>query len=237
MKNEFVPTQNFQRFQTLCNELLADSLGVEMAAVLGSAGKGKTSSAWRTFTMNPQTVYVLYQQGHNYLSLLREIAFRLAGVKPRFRDACFETIQNELARQRRIIMVDEADSMNLKCLNGLRNIHDICKVPILLIGEESLMSNLSRERRLISRVREIITFEPVSQPDVVIFYRKCLDLALTPEHSARLVRHSRGDFRVVMTDAVHLEKLMRVSGLDSITDALIDEVCKRNPIKGYDETT
>lgn len=227
MKLEFVPTQNFQRFQSLVDELLSDSFGVEMAAVIGRAGRGKTEAAGRVFTMNAQTTYMLYEEGFSLVDIYREIAFRLAGTRPRYRQTCLDVIRAELARQRRVIMVDEADRMNLKCLNGLRNLHDICHVPVLLIGEEQLKSNLGHERRLISRVREIVSFEPVSQPDVVIFYRKCMDLALTPEQAAKLVRHSQGDFRVVITDAVYCDRMLRASGITAMNDAVIDEIIKR----------
>ena len=231
MKDEFIPTQNYQKFQSLAAELLASTHGVELAAVTGRAGRGKSSAAEKLFATNPHTVYVLYKEDDSYGDLLREITFRLGGARPRIKQHCFEIINSELAKHRRLIMVDEADRMNMKLLNGLRNIHDITKAPIMLIGEDILRSKLANEQRLISRVRDILPFEPVGQPDVVIFYRKNLDLALTPEHAARLLRHCAGDFRAVMTDAVYLERIMKTSGLSVITDAVIEEVCKRQLVK------
>lgn len=229
MKNKedvFVPTVNYQKMKSLCDELLGPALGVELSAVLGRAGRGKTTAAEKIFTNNPQTVYVLYQEGWTFLELLREIAFRLCGLRPRFRQVCFEMIQKELASHRRVIMVDEADRMNLKCLNILRNIHDICKVPIMLIGEESLEGNLRTERRLISRVRNTIVFEPVTQADVVVFYSDSIEQKLTPDMAAALLKYSGGDFRRVLTSAVQAERIMKASGMSTITDAVVKEICK-----------
>jgi len=226
MKDIFISTQNYQRTQALCDELLGVALGVEMAANLGRAGRGKTTAAERIFTANPNTVYVLYHEAWSHTELLREIAFRLCGTRPRFRQTCFEMIQTEIGNRRRIIMVDEADRMNLKCLNVLRNIHDVCKTPILLIGEEDLKTKMVRERRLISRLRDTIWFEPVSQADVVVFYRKALDQQLLPDSATKLLRNAKGDFRNVLTQAVKAERIMKASGIDAITERIVDEICK-----------
>lgn len=226
MKEVFIATQNFQKMQALCDELLGPALGVEMAAVLGRAGRGKTTAAERIFAQNPRTVYVLYHEDWPYNELLREITFRLCGERPRLRQKCFDMIQGELSAMRRIIMVDEADRMNLKCLNVLRNIHDVCKVPILLIGEEVLARNLARERRLISRVRCMMSFEAVSQADVAVFFNQAMGQKLSPEMAARLLKAASGDFRRVLTAAVRAERLMKSTGLNTITDRIVDEVCK-----------
>lgn len=224
MKDVFVPTQNYQKYESLCGELLSSVLGVEMAAVIGRAGRGKTSAAERVYTMNPNTVYVLYREDAKPNELLREITFRLCGVRPRFREACFEKIEEELSGARRIIMVDEADRMPLKCLNILRNIHDICRTPVVLIGEEDLVDKLSRERRLISRVRAVMKFAPITQADVVVFYNMAMDVRLSPENAGKLLAHSAGDFRRVLTGAVEAERLAKNSGI-GIDDRIIERVC------------
>lgn len=230
MKDIFIPTQNYQKMTALCDELLGAALGVEMAAILGRAGRGKTTAAERVYTINPNTVYVLYHEDWSYTELLREIAFRLCGTRPRFRQVCFEMIANEMAQKRRIIMVDEADRMNLKCLNVLRNIHDVCKTPVLMIGEEDLRNKLGRERRLISRLRATVAFEPVSQADVVVFFKQAMNMTVPGDQAAKLLKHSQGDFRNVLTDAVAIERIMKASGIEAVTDRIVDAVC--NGAKG-----
>lgn len=223
----FIPTTNFQRMQALCEELLRDTLGVEMAAIMGRAGRGKTTAAFRIFAMNPATVYVLYHEDWSHNELMREIAFRLCGTRPRLRQTCFEMIRDELSARRRIVMIDEADRMNIKCLNVMRNLHDVCHVPVLFIGEEDLSARLSRERRLISRVRDMVTFTPATQADCSVFYSEAMNQRLAPEHAARLIRHSDGDFRRILTDALYTERILKASNLQVITDKVIDEICKK----------
>jgi len=226
MKNIFINTKNYQRTTALCDELLGACLGVEMAAVVGRAGRGKTTAAERIYTTNPNTVYVLYHEAWSFSELLREITFRLCGTRPRYRQVCFEMIQTEIGNRRRIIMVDEADRMGLKVLNVLRNIHDVCNTPILLIGEEDLKNKLGRERRLISRLRDTVSFEAVCQADVTVWYRQSMDMQVPPDLAAKLLRHSQGDFRNVLTDALAVERIMRASGIRAITERIVDEVCK-----------
>jgi hypothetical protein len=232
MKDVYIATQNYQRFSALCDELLSSAHGVELAAVIGHAGRGKTKAAKQIFSKNLNTVYCLYKEDDTHADLLREITFRLAGLRPGRKQHCYEIIERELAARRRVIMVDEADRMSLTCLNGLRNIHDICGVPIIMIGEEDLKSKLGRERRLVSRVRDVIQFEPVVQIDIVVYYRQSLDLALSPAQAAKLLRHCEGDFRLVLTDALAVERLMTVNNITTVTDAIVDEIMKRQVKEG-----
>ena len=225
MNPVFVPTENFLKADKIASDLLGTVYGSDIYAFIGRSGSGKTTIAQRMFVTNNRSVYVLFCEGWNHVELLREITFRLSGARPRFQQVCFEMIQNEMEKKRRLLMIDESDRLNLKCLNVLRNIHDVCKVPVLLIGEEDLESKIARERRLISRLRGTLYFDPVLQADITVFFKYALGIQLTPDMSGKLLKHSGGDFRNVVTYAVKIERIMKASGLESITDLLIDKVC------------
>jgi DNA transposition AAA+ family ATPase len=226
MKDVFVETANFGRTRELCDELLGPALGVELGAVTGRAGRGKTTAASRIYAINPDTVYLVYQEAWSHTETLREIAFRLCGTRPRYRDRSFEMIQTEMGHRRRLIMVDEADRMSVKCLNVLRNLHDICRAPILLIGEEDLTGKLSREGRLTSRLRKTICFDPLVPADVKIWFKRSLGQDITPDQATRLCAHAGGDFRNILTVALTAERYMSVSGIAAITDRIVEEICK-----------
>ncbi|MFA5111575.1 MAG: ATP-binding protein, partial [Desulfobaccales bacterium] len=117
MKDVFVPTQNYNHFENLCGELMSSSAGIEMAAIIGRAGRGKTTSAQRMVALNPYVAYVRFEDRLSPVALIREIAFAVAGVRPGHTQGCMDVIRAELARSRRLIMVDEADRMGLKHLN------------------------------------------------------------------------------------------------------------------------
>jgi DNA transposition AAA+ family ATPase len=228
MKDFFLPTQNFQRLSELCSELISSPLGIEMAAVIGPPGRGKTTAVERIVVTMPQAAYVYFEERFSPVGLIREIAFAVAGVRPSTTQSCIDAIRDELSRKRKIIIVDEADQMSIKHLNQLRAFHDLHKSPILLVGVADLQRKLVRDPRLKSRVRMTLSFEPVSQADIVVFYRKALDLAVTPSHSAKLLKHAKGDFRYLIVDAARVERFMKASGLREITDDVIDMVVKED---------
>ncbi len=226
MKDVFITTENFDRFTELVDELLSSSLGVEMAAVLAPYGRGKSKAAERIVSFNPKVCCVTYEPRLSIAGLIREMAFQVAGVRPSRSQMAVEAIQDELSRERRCIIVDEADQMTTKHLNQLRSFHDLHHVPIILMGEEALHRKLAREGRLISRVRAELRFKPLGQAEVVAFYRKSMEMSVTPEQSTKLLRHSNGDFRRLIVDAVHLARYMKVNGLREITDKLVDALAE-----------
>jgi DNA transposition AAA+ family ATPase len=226
MKNCFVRTLNYQRLEELCEELLGPAGGAEMAAVVGRAGRGKTTAGERIVTMNQSCVYALYKEGDSQTDLLREICFALSGARPGIRRRCHELIQDEMSAQRRLVIVDEVDRMPKACLHSLRNIHDLCRVPILMIGEEVLPKRLASEERLVSRTRRNLLFGPVSQPDVAEFYRSAMGQVPDPSELATLTRHSGGSFRRVRMDALSVERILKVSSLKRITADVVREVVK-----------
>lgn len=226
MKEVFIPTQNFQKLQALCSDLLTTQLGLEMAKVIGPAGRGKSFAADKVFTMmGSDVVYIRFIETMTHVGLVRELAFALGGSRPRATQFCLDVIRTELKNRRKVLLVDECDRMSLRHLNTLRDIHDICKTPVVMIGEDALEQKLAAERRLESRVAAGLRFDPISAGEVAVFYKMALDQMVTAKQAERLARHSDGDFRCVVNDAVQIERWMRASGISEITDDLIREIC------------
>ena len=113
--------------------------------------------------------------------VLREITFELAGMRPTRSDACLSIISEEMARMRRLIIIDEADLLAMQILEMLRNLNERYDCPVLLIGEDELKGKVASRRRISSRIRRRLEFNPVTQADVVFFFRQSLGTALSPE--------------------------------------------------------
>jgi DNA transposition AAA+ family ATPase len=225
MKDVFVPTENYQQLKAECEGCMENAHGVEMVAVVGRAGRGKTTAAERIAVENPDARFVRLDPGLSPAGLLREVTFTLTGDRRRTMQECRSLLAGELARRRIMLLADEADRLCPRHLNALRDLHDLFSVPVVLIGEERLLGKLEHERRLISRTRKIIKFEPVTQTDVVHFYRTALDQFLAPGQTKSLARHCGGDFRQVVTDAIDAERYMKVNGLKKITDEVVAKIC------------
>ena len=221
MNDNFIATRNYQRYSELCKEL-SSTYGVDMAAVTGRAGRGKSTAAYRIFSQQEHPcIYVVYQGGWSHSALLREIVFKVSGTRPRFRQDCDELIERELSARQKIVMVDNADRMPLICFDVLRNIHDM-EIPVMLIGEDLLLRKLQRERWLISRVRRILDFEPATQADVVVLFKKITGKKILQEQAVKILKRADGDFRPVVVGAVAAETAMRKSGVDAVTDGVME---------------
>lgn len=226
MNDIFVSTSNYEKFKSVGEDLLKSSVGLDMAVVVGRAGRGKTTAAERFATMNGKAIYIRYQEWLTHVGLLREIAFEISGTRPHTTHTCLEIIDGEFSQTRRLVLIDEADLMSLKHINTLRGLHDRYHVPVILIGEKLLLNKIAQERRIKSRVRQELEFEPVNTVDVVLYYKQALAQEINSQLAASLAKHAEGDFRFVVKDALQLERLMEVNGLKKISDTLINEVCK-----------
>jgi DNA transposition AAA+ family ATPase len=225
MQDVFIPTQNYQRCKEACDEIMTDAHGLEMVVAVGRAGRGKSTAVWKITAQNDAAVLVPYQEWMTPVGLLRELAFHLSGVRPYTMRRVRDSLETELSRRRRLLIVDEADRMSLRHLNALRDLHDEFCCGVVLVGEEPLLTRLAQERRLKSRVRTQVAFSPAEQQDVVAIYRQALHVVLRAEHAQKLTRHSGGDFRIVVRDALEIERMMRVSAIPEITDGIVAEVC------------
>jgi len=125
MRNEFIDTANTIKFNNICEEMEspASMIGPSMAMVTGAAGRGKTEAAKR-YAIGGDAVYIPPMIGRSWPMVLREITFELAKASPTRRDACEWIIANEMAKARRLLIIDEADLLKMESLEGLRNINE-----------------------------------------------------------------------------------------------------------------
>lgn len=229
MKSVHIATENSQQFGNMYNELIASTslIGPSVGVGSGPAGRGKSYVAQHTAT-NTNAVYLPPMNQRSPLMLLREITFSLCKVKKGRIESSLEVIGDEMVRERRLIIVDEADLLPISLLEMLRNVNERYSCPILLIGEDELIGKVASRRRISSRIRCRMEFAPMGQADVVLFFKKALDLSISPTLTAMIHRHSKGDWRPVLTVAVSIERAMKASGLNELTEQLVKEIISGN---------
>jgi hypothetical protein len=227
MKTVFIPTKNYNRFQSLVADLINSTIGVEMAPVIGRAGRGKTTAALRLVANNPDIKYIRYEGGWTTKALMQEVAFKLTGSRLKTTQKAREAAKSALLEKRRVLLIDEADRLSVNLLNCLRDFHDICAVPIILIGEKDLLGRLATERRLKDRCVPHLSFEPVGMAEIIVLYRHLFEQDIEKPWAMSLHRHSEnGEFRLIMRDAQLIDRKMKASGLEKISEALVKDVCK-----------
>jgi hypothetical protein len=189
------------------------------------AGRGKSEAA-KHYAVNSAAIYIPPMNVRSPAMVLREISFELAGLRPSRTDACLTIIGDEMAKNRRLIMIDEADLLDMKVLEMLRNVNERFACPILLIGEEELKGKVGSRRRLSSRIRRRIEFGPINQQDIAYFFRTALSVKTGPEVTAEIHKHANGDWRPVLTTAIGIERAMKTSNLKEVTLEMVRDVLK-----------
>jgi hypothetical protein len=225
MRDEFIETTNINQFRSICEELTDDGsmIGPSLAMVTGSAGRGKSEAA-KQIAVHSEAIYIPPLNVRSPAMVLREICFELSMLRPHRSEACLDVIGQEMAKSRRLIMIDEADLLEMRVLEMIRNLNERYACPVLLIGEDELKSRVASRRRIHSRIRRSMEFGPVSQADIQVYFRRALDQALDPKSTALIHRRARGDWRPVLTMAAALERAMTASGIESITEELVKHV-------------
>jgi len=225
MKECFLPTDNVNRFNDLCGELedRRSLIGPSMAIVTGPAGRGKSESAKR-YAVHSEAVYIPPMIRTSAMMLLQEITLDLAKARPGRISGCLDIIREAMSDRRRLIIIDEADLIPIPLLEMLRNINERYACPILLIGEDNLKAKVALRRRISSRVRRRMEFEPVTQPNIVLFFRKALEMNVSAAVTQLIHRYSEGDWRPVLKIAGDIERAVEASGLREIPIELVQGI-------------
>lgn len=115
-----------------------------MGYVTGPAGCGKTATIKEIIKTEPGTVYVMAQREVRSPSKMLGYLANVLGVgrtnrRRNFRGSTLsERIREQLKGSHRLIVVDEAQKLEVDTIELFREIHDYCEVPVLMVGSFDL---------------------------------------------------------------------------------------------------
>lgn len=217
MKHVFLETENVRRFREVLWILEDTERGQPGICVAwGQAGRGKTVCG-KEYAVRTGAVYLRVMEDWTPRAMLAALCRELNGSEPSSVERCKRIACDEIERQKKTVLVDEADRLNIGQVEHFRDIHDVTGAPIVLIGEEHLFPTLSARRRLWSRVTQTVEFKPITIEDIVLFGLKAADLRIDPEAARRIAGRSGGDFRLVWTDVQALEQMARAAAAPAAT--------------------
>lgn len=230
MKNTFIATDRVNAFREAMGVVADTEKGQPGFMVTwGEAGRGKSECAKEYAVNHENTVYFRVYEGWTPSAMLGTICRELTGIQKRAVDILKRIVIEELDNRPRALLIDEADRLDIRNIEHLRDIHDETGCPIVLIGEPSLYSQLKARARIWQRVTRVVDFGPVVVDDVVVFGLKACDLKIDARAANAVLKKCRGSFRLLYHIMVELERMAKANTTQAITRELVDRMPDRRP--------
>lgn len=196
----------------------AKAQGASLIAAAGEAGIGKTTTL-QVKAANEEDLFLRYLTifGKSGLDLLQALCRELGVFSPPGRRApCFFEIVERLRGAERAVYIDEAHRMPQDLLNVVIDLSDATGCPFVLIGEEELLGVMQVNKRCWSRCYQVIEFQPLTLPEVIVYVRDATGLDLSAEVAAVLHKSSSGNFRLLKRAVYALVKFANSKGTREI---------------------
>ena len=217
MRNEFVQTKNWSRFQGAISAL--NSRGAQecrLTVVDGKPGLGKTTILTK-WAVNEGGIYLRAKAEWTPNWLLGELLTELHVAPPHGRNARFNAaleaigakmIAAEMSGTQFGIVIDEADHVARKALlvETLRDLADIAAVPVMLVGMGAIRDQLKRYPQVSSRVSRYVRFEPADQEDVQRFLDVQCEVPVAPSLASFVLKATGGFNREIREAIVSIER-------------------------------
>ncbi len=225
----FVETKNVGAFRRSIDNLNnRDSNQPGFMVVEGESGRGKSQAAINWHSKN-ESVFLRAWEGLSQSAFLKSLALAATGDSAHGSYRSKQLVVEYLEIDPKPIIVDEADRLDIRRIEDLRDINEATDVPVILIGEEGFYAKLKSRKRIHSRVAELVYFQPVSSEDVILYGNQAADLKISPEAANALTVETHGSFRLVHNFVSKLESFARANNRKEIDmDALIGaEIIRR----------
>lgn len=225
MRYRIAPVKNIARLRDAYGALETAAPGVpRMGLVYGFTGAGKTTGI--TWLMNQTNAIVVKASPTWSLhSMLSKIMVEI-GVDPMNRASDMEdVIIQTMQRDARPLFVDEADAFTDPAVRGnrsyailetLRSIHDMSKMPVLLIGMDGIERRLASRHQLMRRISQWIKFDPADVDDARTLADAVCEVAIEGDLLERLLTASKGSVGLMMVGLANIERTARANGMKTI---------------------
>lgn len=220
MKPVFVYTENVKNFISTM-QLVEKRMGHDsLAMISGRAGRGKTRTA-RWYATQNACVYVESLRDWSVLWMYQDI-LRAMGLEayPKRKKQAFEAIIQASRDFPRPIILDEADLVGSRLLESIRDLCKVMLVPWVLVGEESLVGLMSRDRRVWSRRCAALEFQPMSAQDVKRFCEEAAGLGMETPVADAIQRATGGDVRLIELVLSTVETIARANEAKEVSQEM-----------------
>ena len=228
LKPVFVKTKNVRNFEVMMDALAMNEGDGCFGMVYSRAGRGKTrTSQW--YSAHHDCVYLrilsIWRTGE--LDFLKALCRALDILTPpKRKDPAFNAVVDNLKMNQRPVFLDEAEKMPSSFLDVVRDIADCAQVPVVLVGEEELVSYMERNRRVWSRTFRRMEFKPIELADIIMYGADAAGLKLEIPVANILHEASEGDFRLVKRDLLGIAQAAYANQTKTVTVEMAKIVIK-----------
>ena len=212
-------TKNVRNFSVMMDGLALGRGEGRLGMVYGRAGRGKTRTA-QWYHAHNGGVFLRMQTiwRTSELEFLRALCRELGILSaPGRKGPAFMAIVDTLITDPKPIFLDEVEKLPKYFLDVIRDLSDLSTAPIILIGEEELVSYMRVNRRVWSRTYQSLEFLPISKPDIVTYIAASAGLAIDSQAAGVFHDASGGDFRIVRRGLLALIQIANAKQTNQIT--------------------
>ena len=168
---EWTPTASARRIEA---GLSYAQLAGDITVIYGGAGVGKTLAARRYASQRPNVWIAAMTPAAQALGPCLERLALACGLRPANSRAARleEELRDRLEGSQGLLIVDEAQHLGTRALEGVRSLHDATGVGLALLGNETIYSRLTGGRRaaefaqLFSRIGKRVRLTRAAKADV-----------------------------------------------------------------------
>jgi DNA transposition AAA+ family ATPase len=235
---EFTPvfvekTKNVRNFTVMMDTLALGRGEGRMGLVYGQAGRGKTRTAdWYHAHNGGVFLRMLTVWRTSELEFLKSLCKELGILSPPGRKGpAFAAAVDALLSDPNPVFLDELEKLPPYFLDVVRDLSDLSTAPVILIGEEELVSYMRINRRVWSRTHHAIEFQPISKPDIMGYFSQAAGLSVNEEVVDVFYRAADGDFRIVKRGLISLVQIANAKQTHDITPEMA-RIAVKTGLKG-----
>ena len=233
MNKTFIRTNNYNGVVAAVDALVNRDPSLHgLGLFYGQWGYGKTEIVEQYYGIS-DTFYIRMMRKWATRRLLEELCEIMKLGAPVYRlDRTVDQVIAGFRRWRKPLFVDEGDYLFQRggeMLDVIVDIFDAARVPIIIIGMESIYERLQKHGKFFSRILPagIVEFKPVSPPEIMLVTKEWTGLSIGYDGAELLCRYISGDFRYLVGYLVTLEGACRTNGTTQITPKMVETVVNK----------
>lgn len=218
--NPAAPLKNVAAFATMLETVIERRPDLPgMSCFSGPSGYGKSRSAIYGATIH-RAAYVECTQFTTAKSLLTSVLREYGVDRPRgsVTDLIDNAAELMAANPRVPLLVDEAHHVaHKRFVDVLRSLHDFSQAPVVLIGEETLPTELEAHERVHNRMLTWTQAVPLDREDFGLLAGvACRGVTIEEDLAQAILDKTAGNTRRVVVNLARVEEVARQLGTDTI---------------------